>query len=205
MPNISGALKSYRYLLRYRYKFSISSNKKKYDISLTFKESDFFHLVGFHYLSDIDIPKSHTQLFSKIDNGKICDNTLAKSIYYCKVDESYANVKERIEGVRCLREYIESDNMVFKYIKNRNMYSSIRADFMLKSTVNQKTAFLFLRQRTNDDAYCICSFFVNPQNEYYGARAYWLYKSRIFLENGEETVLYNRFLEEKSSRLVKKQ
>ena len=78
MPNISGALKSYRYLLRYRYKFSISSNKRKYDISLTF-------------------------------------------------------------------------------------------------------------------------------NEYYGARAYWLYKSRIFLENGEEMVLYNRFLEEKSSRPVKKQ
>ena len=205
MPNISGALESYRYLLKSRYSFSISVNKKRYDISLTFKDSEFFHLVGFQYLSDIDIPKSHTQLFSKIDNGKINDSVLAKSVYYRKVDESYANVEERIEGVRCLREYIESDNIVFKYIKNRNMYSSIRADFMLKSTVNQKTAFLFLKQRTNEEFYCICSFFVNPQNEYYGARAYWLYKSRVFLENGEETVLYNRFREEEGNRLVKKQ
>jgi len=78
----------------------------------------------------------------------------------------------------------------------RKVISSIRADFMLKSTVNQKTAFLFLRRRTNDEAYCICSFFVNPQNEYFGARAYWLYKSRILLENGQETVLYNRFGED---------
>ena len=106
--------------------------------------------------------------------------------------------------MRCLRDYIESDNVVFKYIKNRNMYSSIRADFMLKSTVNQKTAFLFFRQRNNEDTYCICSFFVNPKNEYFGARAYWIYKSRIYLETGEETVLYNRFIEEDRIRVVKK-
>lgn len=195
MPNISGALDKYRELLRYRYKFSISSNKKRNDVCLTFKESDFFHLVGFQYLSDIDIPKSYIQLFSKIDNGKINDRTLAKSVYYRKVDGSYANVEERIEGTRYLREYIESKNTVFQYVKNMNVYSSIKADFLLKSSVNKKTAYIFLKKRSKEDSYCICSFFINPQREYQGIRAYWLFKSCINVETGDETILFNRLAE----------
>ena len=192
MPTISNALNAFRKLLDYQYHFAISYSKKMFDILLVFDERDFHHLAGFQYLSDIDIPKSAKQLFCKIDSGKINDNTLSDSVNYLKVNDSYANVKDRIHGLQYLREYIESNNIIFKYVKNMNRYSSIEADFMIKSIVDHKEAYIFIRKRSKSDTYCICSFFVNPGVEYKGVRSYWLYKSKINIDTNEETILYNR-------------
>lgn len=192
MPTISNALNAFRKLLDYQYHFAISYSKKLFDILLVFDERDFYHLAGFQYLSDIDIPKSAKQLFSKIDSGKINDNTLSDSANYLKVNDSYANVKDRIHGLQFLREYIESNNIIFKYVKNMNRYSSIKADFMIKSTVDYKEAYIFIRKRSKSDTYCICSFFVNPGTEYKGVRSYWLYKSKINLLNDTEEVFLDK-------------
>lgn len=192
MPTISNALNAFRKLLDYQYHFAISYSKKLFDILLVFDERDFYHLTGFQYLSDIDIPKSAKQLFSKIDSGKINDNTLSDSANYLKVNDSYANVKDRIHGLQFLREYIESNNIIFKYVKNMNRYSSIKADFMIKSTVDYKEAYIFIRKRSKSDTYCICSFFVNPGTEYKGVRSYWLYKSKINLLNDTEEVFLDK-------------
>ena len=162
MPIISNALNAFRELFDYSYHFVISSSKKLYDIKLVFKNSDFYHLAGLQYLIDIDIPKSATQLYEKIDNHKINDEVLSCSVNYLKVNDSYANVKDRIYGLQFLKDYIESKNTVFQYIKNMNRYSSIQADFLIKSVINHQEAFLFLRKRSKEDTYCICSFFINP-------------------------------------------
>ena len=120
MPTISNALNAFRKLLDYQYHFTISYSKKLFDIILVFDGRDFYHLAGFQYLSDIDIPKSAKRLFGKIDFGKINDNTLSGSVNYLKVNDSYANVKDRIHGLQYLCEYIESNNIIFKYVKNMN-------------------------------------------------------------------------------------
>ena len=192
MPIVSNALNAFRKLLDYQYHFTVSYSKKMYDMLLVFDERDFYHLAGFQYLSDIDIPKSAKQLFGRIDSGKINDNTLSGSVNYLKVNDSYANVKDRIQGLQYLGEYIESNNIIFKYIKNMNRYSLIEADFMLKSIVNHKEAYIFIRKRSKSDTYCICSFFVNQGVEYKGIRAYWLYKSRINLLNNREDILFDK-------------
>lgn len=131
MPTISNALNAFRKLLDYQYHFTISYSKKLFDILLVFDERDFYHLAGFQYLSDIDIPKSAKQLFGRIDSGKINDNTLSGSANYLKVNDSYANVKDRIHGLQYLCEYIESNNIIFKYVKNMNRYSAIKADLFV--------------------------------------------------------------------------
>ncbi len=192
MPTISNALNAFRKLLDYQYHFTISYSKKLFDILLVFDERDFHHLAGFQYLSDIDIPKSVKQLFGRIDSGKINDNTLSGSVNYLKVNDSYANVKDRIHGLQYLCEYIESNNIIFKYVKNMNRYSTIEADFMIKSIVDHKEAYIFIRKRSKSDTYCICSFFVNSGVEYKGVRSYWLYKSKINLLNNSEEVLFDK-------------
>ena len=73
-----------------------------------------------------------------------------------------------------------------------NRYSSIKADYLITSTVNHKTAYIFLRERKRDDSYCICSFFIESQTRYLGIKAYWLYKSKININTGIEEILYNR-------------
>lgn len=192
MPTISNALGTFRKLLDYQYHFTVSYSKKMFDILLVFDERDFRHLAGLQYLSDIDIPKSAKQLFRKIDSGKINDYILSNSVNYLKVNDSYANVKDRIHGLQYLREYIESNNIILKYVKNMNRYSSIEADFMIKSIVNHKEAYIFIRKRSKSDTYCICSFFVNPGVEYKGIRSYWLYKSKINLLNNTEKIFIDR-------------
>lgn len=192
MSNISNALNTFRGLFDYNYHFAVSCQKKLIDITLTFIESDFFHLAGFQYLKDIDIPKSAVQLFKKIDSDKINDEGLSKSKNYLQVNDSYANVKDRIDGLQYLREYIDSKNTVFKYIKDMNKYSSIDADILIKSTVNHREAFIFLKKRTRQESYCICSFFVNPSTEYIGVRSYWLYKSCINIKTKQEVIMVNK-------------
>lgn len=192
MPTISNALNAFRNLSDYKYHFSISCSKKMFSLFLTFEESDFYHLAGFQYLTDIDIPKSPKQLYHKIHTHKINDTLLSKSANYLIVNGSYANVHDRIYGLQYLKEYIESNNTIFKYIKNQNKYSSIKADFLIKSTLHNKTAYIFLRKRSKSDTYCLCSFFINPGTEYAGIRSYWLYKSSIHITTNVENVIINK-------------
>jgi len=192
MGAIQLALSAFERLLDCNYKFVISCQKKLADIKLTFADKDFYHLAGFQYLTDIDIPRTPDILYGKIRNGKIADEYLEKSIYYEKVNESYANVKNRIWGLQFLEEYLDNKNLICKYVKYMNKYSKIRADYLIISTLNHKTAYIFIRSRRGQDTYCICSFFIEPEKEYKGIKAYWLYKSKVSRISGNEEVLYNR-------------
>lgn len=191
MPTIKNALDDFKTLQNYKYHFKVAHNKKISDFFLTFEDSDFYHIVGFQYLKDIDIPKSPTQLFTKINNGKINDTILSKSKFYTHIEDSSANVKERIYGAQFLKTYLESNNIIVKYIKNKNPYSKIQADFFIKSMVNNQEVLIFIRERQNGE-YCICSFFINPCSQYAGIKAYWRFKSRININTNDEYILLNK-------------
>ncbi len=196
MPTISNALNAFRGLFPCYYHFKVSSSKKLYDIQLTFRDKDFYHLAGFQYLTDIDIPKSATQLLKKIDSHKINDELLGSSMNYLEVNDSYANVRDRIYGIQYLKEYIESDNTVFQYIKGLNRYSKIKADFLIKSIVNHQAAYIFIKKRDKDTSYCICSFFINSRTDYFGIRSYWLYKSYVDTKTNIERVMLDKLKNE---------
>ena len=193
MGDIQDALATFQYMMGYKYKFVISYKKVAYSIELTFDSKDFHHMAGLHYLKDIDIPKTPKVLFDKITNEKINDKYLKESVYYFQIEESYAKVKDRISGLRFLEQFLDSKNLICKYVRFRNIYSNIDADYLIKSAVNHMTAYIFLKKRdkrSND--YCICSFFIEPKSEYNGINVYWLYKSKIDLGSGSENILYNR-------------
>lgn len=193
MGDIQDALATFQYMMGYKYKFVISYKKVAYPIELTFDSKDFHHMAGLHYLKDIDIPKTPKVLFDKITNEKINDKYLKESVYYFQIEESYAKVKDRISGLRFLEQFLDSKNLICKYVRFRNIYSNIDADYLIKSAVNHMTAYIFLKKRdkrSND--YCICSFFIEPKSEYNGINVYWLYKSKIDLGSGSENILYNR-------------
>ena len=58
MDNILSALSNYKNLLNYNYNFVIAYSKQTDNVKLTFEKKDFYHLVGFQYLTDIDIPQN---------------------------------------------------------------------------------------------------------------------------------------------------
>lgn len=192
MGDIQEALGVFQKLTNYKYKFIISHKKVAYDLELDFDDKDFRHIAGLHYLNDIDIPKTPKTLFDKIGNDKINDKYLSESINYIKVQDSYANVKSRIFGLKYLEKFLDSRNIICKYVKYMNLYSSINADYMIKSVVDHIKAYIFLKKRKHEKGYCICSFFIEPQNDYKGIGVYWLYKSKIRLSDSTEEILYNR-------------
>jgi hypothetical protein len=197
MGEIQYALSVYEYLINYKYKFVISHRKTVYYLELTFNEKDFLHIAGLHYLSDIDIPRTPKILFHKIKNNKIDDEYLAKSVYYLQIKDSYAKVKNRIYALKFLEKFLDNKNLICKYVKYKNIYSNINADYLIKSTVDHMTAYIFLKNRNvKNNTYCICSFFLETDSKYNGVNVYWLYKSKVNLDSGEEFILYDRLDDE---------
>ena len=193
MGDIQEALAIFQRMMGYKYNFVVSYKKTAYQLELTFNEKDFRHMAGLHYLNDIDIPKTPKVLFDKIRNEKISDEYLEGSVFYYKIEGSYAKVKDRISGLKFLEQFLDSKNLICKYVKYRNVYSNIDADYMIKSKANHINAYIFLRKRNKEcNDYCICSFFIEPENEYKGINVYWLYKSKIDLNHASENILYNR-------------
>lgn len=190
--DIQDALGTFQKMMDYKYKFVVSHKKTAYDFELNFEEKDFRHMAGLHYLNDIDVSKAPKTLFEKIRNEKINDEYLGRSVNYTKVQDSYANVQSRIYGLKYLERYLDNNNLICKYVKYMNQYSSIDADYMIKSTIEHRTAYIFLKKRKQSESYCICSFFIEPQREYKGIGVYWLYKSKVRLDDSTEVVLYNR-------------
>lgn len=196
MGDIQDALREFRKMMDYKYRFVVSHKRIAYELELNFEEKDFRHMAGLHYLKDIDVPKTPQTLFDKIEGEKINDEYLCKSAYYYKIQESYANVKSRIFGLRFLEKFLDNKNIICKYVKYMNKYSSIEADYMIKSVGDNMTAYVFMKKRKQGEGYCICSFFIEPQNEYRGIGVYWLFKSKIRLKDHTEEVLYDRLNED---------
>ena len=66
------------------YIFHTSLNRKITVFSLNFKEMDFRHAIGLHYLTDIDITRNAKKTIQWIQNNAITDEYLARSVYYAK-------------------------------------------------------------------------------------------------------------------------
>lgn len=190
MDDIQIAYHEFNELIQnYRFDLRISCHKKLVKMILDFRQNDFHHIAGLQYVDDIDIPKNGKKLFEEIEAGNISDEYLQKSPSYYYVQDSYANVHDWIYSLRYLKAHLENKNVICEYIKGNNRYSSIKADYVIKSTLKENTAYIFLRKRSREETYCICSFF-NPLTEYLGNRAYWLYKARIDIVKRETDVLY---------------
>lgn len=193
MDSIQTALFTFKKLKNYQYNFTIAYNKTLHYLKLSFDDKDFRHIIGLHYLNDIDIPRTPNQLFSKIENNKINDDYLGKSNFYLYVENNDVIVKNHIYYFRFIEEFLDSPNLVFKYVKYLNKNSMINADYMITSTFNHIRAHIFMKQRRNtENIYCICSFFIPQHFSYTGQKAYWYYKSKIYLPSGEEQILINK-------------
>lgn len=191
MSNIRKALMNFLTLSKYKYHFILAYKKKRQEIHLIFQAKDFYHLAGLHYLKDIVLPKHPTKLFPQIIKNIIDDEYLQKSTFYYHIRDKYVNVHNRIYGLQFLDVFLDSKNIICKYIRHHNRYSVIKADYLIKSTVNHMTAYIFLKERKKSGEYCICSFFIDPPVDYLGEKVYWLYKSKIDCETLEEEVLYD--------------
>ena len=199
MDSIQTALNAFRYMTDYKYDFVLAHDKELHGVRLTFDYRDFHHLVGLHYLDDIDIPKSHKKLFQQIDEGKISDEYLSTSENYLKVRNSDAIVRDRIYYFRNIEYFLDSKNLVFDYVGYMNKGSQITADYMIRSSYCGVNAYIFLRERSNNknNEYCLCSFFTDPPGSYNGQKAYWRYKAKTHYPTNSTKIFIDKMSENK--------
>lgn len=89
-------------------------------------------------------------------------------------------VEERIKAFQKVELLLDNKNIIFKYIKNKNKYSQIDADYLIEVKISDKTYYIFLRKRKNGITYKLCSFF-EKQSEYYGEKIDTITKDRKIL------------------------
>ena len=183
MDTIYECASKFTILKDYEYRFIISQKRKTQELLINFTDSDFFHLAGFHYLSDINIPQNRQNTINNIIlKKKITDTLLHKSRFYTnpKPDK---DVKSRIEELRFLEEYLDTNNIIYIYNTQNDHYlqSLIKADYLIESKLknSNNTVYIFLKKRINNPKYlCVVSFFKKDKITYSGDKLYWMLKEK---------------------------
>lgn len=181
-------------LENYTYRFVVSQNRKTKELLLNFTDSDFFHLAGLHYLTDISLPQNrHETLKNIIEKKKISDALLHKSRFYInpKPDK---DIKSRIEELRFLEEYLDTNNIIRIYNTQNNKYlqSFIKADYLIESQFKNLNhiVYIFLKTRNENPSHLrVSSFFKKDIITYGGDKLYWMLKEKID-SSGNSSILY---------------
>ena len=167
----------------YKYRFIVSSKRKSRELILDFCDSDFWHLAGLHYLTDISIPKNRRDTLKNIiEKKQITDALLNKSRFY-KNAKSDKDIRSRIEELRFLEEYLDTDNMIRIYNTQNDKYlqSFIREDYLIESQLGRGTdsVYIFLKERNESPGhYGAVSFFKKASVTYGGDKLYWMLKEK---------------------------
>lgn len=172
-------------LLDYKYRFIVSQKRKCKQLILDFHASDFFHLAGLHYLTDITIPRNRNAVLNNIIEKKIITDSLLYKSHFFTNPLPDKNIKSRIEELRFLEEYLDSDNIIHIYSTKNNKYlqSFIEADYIIESQFKHThdIVYIFLKQRSeNPDFFCVSSFFKKDKIAYSGEKLYWMLKEKIY-------------------------
>lgn len=177
---------------QYEYKFVVSKKRKTKEIFLNFRDNDFFHLAGLHHLTDISIPRNRKDTLKNIiEKRKITDSLLCRSRFFVD-SESDKDIKSRIEELRFLEEYLDTDNLIRIYSTENMKYfhSNIDAEYIIESRLprTREVVYIFLKQREESPSmYCAVSFFKKGTVTYGGKALYWMLKEKRD-ENGCTTL-----------------
>ena len=127
-----------------------------------------------------------------IEKKKITDELLNKSRVYIN-SKPDKDIKSRIEELRFLEEYLDTNNIIRIYNTQNDKYlhSLINADYIIESQFKGSVdiVYIFLKRREENPEYlCVESFFKKDKITYGGNKLYWLLKEKI--TTNEHITLY---------------
>ena len=156
--------RSFEQLLLYKYNFTIGRKGKSHQFVLEFDKSDFHHLVGLHKM-----------------------NVIAQSVYY-------EDMKMRLKPLIHLEEFLDTNNLIFRYNEKVHKFSVIKADYLLESQYQDLPVYLFLGQRNNSGVQMCRTFFPKGLKDYtVGQPQYTLLKKeKVHVYSGNVEVQYDR-------------
>ena len=187
MNKVQRNAKAYAKLLDIEYVVYLGYKRHCKRIILRFPKEHFQHLEGISQLTDIKFHQIRsTVIFKMALEGEITEEEL-------KVSKEYEThfVDRKINHLYLLEEFIDNNEIVFNYIKNRTEGSKIQAKIFLYKDMNGQDIYLFLDSTSNDEYYFPRSFVVSPELDYkVGQFKYTvLWKEKRNRKTGESEVL----------------
>ena len=104
-------------------------------------------------------------------------------------------MKERLEPLCHLGDFLDNNELIFHYNKKFNKYSLVQADYLLENSYMNQIIYLFLGAREEHENEQMCrTFFLKHKLDYTSGQEKYtlLKKEKINIETGEVQVQYNR-------------
>ena len=188
MRNVYDCVAAFEKLLDKEYHLVLGRKNIAVPIQINFDKKECFHLMGLQYLTD------RPELVH--DRGKIFDAITRRRITAEQIQSSdlYYKIADRIHMLPLLESMLDSNETIFKYNRKLNVYSVIKADYIMKNNAEGRNIFLFLAENREEGRYFCRSFFPQDKMDYTRNQVSWtlLYKKKVTLSTGEEEILYNR-------------
>lgn len=177
-----------------KYHFVFVQNRKKHDIVLDFKATDYRHATGLHHVTDIVIENNPTKLINDIlhkTSHVITDAKLDESKKYKEVAPYTGSIKQRVSDMRFIEKSLDTSDFMRIY-QVQPFGSFIKADYFIESYCKEISAniYVFIRKREESDNYVVISYF-RKKTTFKGESTYWLLKEKISNVNTYE--LYRHF------------
>lgn len=130
-------------LTSYQYNIVIGRKGKTISFSISFDYTHFHHLAGLHKLKDNYFLRTGNRkdIIEKILTGRLTCRDIQHSAFYSQIEP-------RLLPLSDLENFLDSNQIIFRYSKNKNPDSRIEADYLLQNISPDSPVFLF----TSEDA-----------------------------------------------------
>lgn len=182
-------------IMNKKYYFEIAKKNNLMEFVLTFEKYDFYHLAGLHKLTDI------AELQNEFNKGKIFNSILDGNITYDLINCSrfFNKISNRLNLLGDLEYILDSNQLLFKYLEEKNKISRIEADYLLENAHNMNVIYIFLSERNKNEIsnlpiMCCRSFFAMDKLDYSKNQPSYtlLKKIKVNTFSGEKIVQYDR-------------
>lgn len=190
MHTVYDCVEAFGKLLDKEYHLILGRKNVSVTLQINFDKKECFHLMGLQYLTDRpELARDRGKIFDAIREHRITAEHLESSDLYYKI-------ADRINMLPLLESVIDSNDTIFKYNRKINIYSVIKADYIMKNNAEGRNIFLFLAQNGERGRYFCRSFFPQDKMDYTRNQASWrlLYKKKVTISTGEEEILYENKL-----------
>ena len=176
-------------LIPYQYHIMVGRKGKSLEFTISFERSDFHHLAGLHKLRDNVrfLTGKREDIMAEILSGDLTLELARQSAYF---DQIYP----RLEPLSRLENFLDSNEIIFRYNSKAHVFSVIEADYLLENDYQGNPVYLFLVRRSGQDTQVCRTFFPKTDKDYAAGQTRYtlLKKEKINLLTGERVVQYDR-------------
>lgn len=176
-------------LLPYQYHIVAGRKGKKLEFTISFDRADFHHLAGLHKLTDNVrfLTGKRDAIMQEILSGKLTLSQAQQSAFFQQMES-------RLKPLAHLEEFLDSNEIIFRYNSKIHTFSLIQADYLLQNNFEGNPVYLFLARRMDRDTQVCRTFFPKAEKDYAKGQPRYtlLKKEKINLQTGESIIQYDR-------------